>query len=172
MTNTFRILLAVLASTCLFCQDTPTPFARAVALLKGDWFPPGSDPEGPPTGGFFFHPELQGKILTRRNWAQSPATKDHPASRHDDVMLIYDQAGTKPLRAFYFDNEGHAIEYTVEVTGDSVAFTSSAVPGEPRYRLTYRRTGTETLSGRFETGPAASPSAFSVTLEWTGRRAH
>ncbi len=170
MKNALRILAWIFGATVLFGQ-TPGAFGHAVELLRGDWIAAGGKGQDLAKGGFLFHPEVQGKVLTRRSWAEYPATKDHPKFRHDDVMLIYDQAGTQPLRAFYLDNEGHAIDYTVDVTDDTVTFTSSAAPGEPHYRMTYRRIEASKLMGKFEAAPATAPAAFATMLEWTAERA-
>src|SRR5205085_11953778 len=87
--------------------------------LAGAWVADSSGP-GTPTGGFEFVPDLQGRVLVRRNFAEYPKTKDRPATRHEDLMVIFHQgAGT---RADYYDNEGHVIRYAVTVEKGLVTF--------------------------------------------------
>jgi hypothetical protein len=115
---------------------------------------------------------LQRKILVRKSYADYPASKDRPAFRHDDLTIVYQQPGTDRLHAVYFDNEGHVIEYAVDVSGDrsTVQFLSELAPSSPRFRLIYRRTGDETVAIKFEISPPGKPDSFSTYLEARARR--
>ena len=115
-------------------------------FLEGEWIGEGSGQPGQGTGGFSLRRELDGKILVRRNRAEYPATKDRPAYLHEDLMVIYPDA----KRAVYFDSEGHVIHYAIEADGKSAVFVSEPDPAAPRYRLTYRTTGADTISILFE----------------------
>src|SRR5215470_15797983 len=94
----------------LVCSLTVTPaqsqtksqWADWEAFL-GDWVGAGSGGPGEGRGEFSFAPELQGAVLVRRNFAEYPASKDKPAYRHDDLMVIYPGAGEKKMRADYWD---------------------------------------------------------------------
>ena len=77
----------------------------------------------------------------RKNRAEYPAAKDRPAVVHEDLMVIYPDA----KRAIYFDSEGHVINYAIEADGKSAVFVSEPDPAAPRYRLTYRTTGADTI---------------------------
>jgi hypothetical protein len=139
------LLLAFLCSAALAADDWgPAQF------LVGKWMGEGSGEPGKGTGSFSFTPDLQGKVLVRKSFAEYPAANGRPASRHDDLMIVYrDDAGK--LRATYFDSEGHVIQYAVNSSGDGVAFVSDG-PG-PRYRLTYANTGKDGLRLKFEIAP-------------------
>lgn len=101
--------------------------------------------------------------------AEYPAAGDKPASRHDDLMIIYPEG--KDLRADYYDSEGHVIRYQVATTTDhSAVLTSDVVSGAPRYRLSYSLTPTKELEGKFEIAPPGKSEEFRQYLSWTSRR--
>lgn len=138
--------------------------SRWVTLLIGDWNGEGGGP-GQGTGEFSFQQDLDGAILIRKNVAHYPATKDKPAYSHTDLMII-----DSTMHATYFDNEHHTIYYAVEPSadGNSVQFVSDGKVAEPRYRLTYRKTGDDRLAIRFE---IASPGKdFATYIEAGARR--
>jgi len=108
-------------------------------------------------------------VIVRTNYSNTPATADKPASRHDDLMVIYVDAGH--VKADYFDSEGHVIRYAVEGRPGEVVFLSEIKPSEPRYRLTYIRGSATTLAGTFEVAPPGKPDAFATYLSWNARRA-
>ena len=171
-----RRLAALLTAGLAFAQPAPQKPPPAVwaplEFLLGEWVGEGGGAPGQGAGGFSFHPDLQRKILVRKSCAEYPATKDRPAFRHDDLTIVYQQPGTDRLRAVYFDNEGHVIEYAVEVSGDTntVRFVSEPAASSPRYRLTYRLTGDETVAIQFEISPPGKPDSFSTYLEASARR--
>lgn len=142
------------------------------SFLLGEWVGEGGGGPGQGTGAFWFHVELEGKILVRRNRTDFPATKDRPASTHEDLMVVYKDPAGGGLRAVYFDNEGHVIHYAVGLLEDpsSVQFVSDAAPSAPRFRLTYRKTGSDTVRVTFAIAPAGKPESFSVYLEGSARR--
>jgi hypothetical protein len=142
-------------------------------FLVGDWVGEGSGQPGQGSGSFSFHFELQGKILVRKNRSDYPATKDRPAVSHEDLMVIYPEAGETPNRAIYFDNEGHVIHYaaTFADDGNSVTFLSDAAPSAPRFRLTYVKGKEGKVTIRFEIAPPGKPEAFSTYLEGAAHRA-
>ena len=132
------------------------------------WTGEGTGQQGAGTGAFSFTPDLQGKILTRHSFAEYPAAAGKPASRHDDLMIVYHDGGTRDLRAIYFDSEDHIIRYFAKAMPDGVAFVSEGNPDEVRYRLTYTSTGKDTLRLRFEV--AAPGKDFATYLEAGARR--
>ena|SRR5437879_6618581 len=148
-----RLALTCIGILCVGLSATAdeTPDWVHWGFLTGDWVAD-SQPGGP-TGGFSFKPELQERILVRKNRADYPATKDRPASSHDDLMVVYAEGGE--TRAIYFDNEGHVIRYKTAFSedGKQVVFTSDAAPGAPGFRLTYREAKPGKLSFRFEIAP-------------------
>jgi len=175
MNRAVRVLL-ILAGLWLLsivgsAQETThdwAPFAR----LLGDWVGEGGGQAGQGTGEFSFHPDLQNRILVRKNYAAYPATKDRPAFRHDDLMVVYREPDNAPIRALYLDNEGHVIHYSVTASSDqkTIEFVSEALPASPRYRLTYLITGSDTLTLKFEIAPPGKPDSFTTYIEAKAKR--
>jgi len=159
------ILLATAA--CLFAQS-PSNWDRWQFLI-GDWVGEGGGEPGQGGGAFSFHPDLEGRVLVRKNRADYPATKDRPAYHHEDLMVIYPEGST--ARAVYFDNEGHVIHYATEFPGEgTVVFVSDARSAEPRFRLTYTKLGPDKAGIRFEIAPPGKPAAFARYIEATAHR--
>ena len=135
-------------------------------FLLGEWEGEGSGSPGQGSGGFTFSLDLQKRVLVRKNRADYPATDKQPAYSHEDLMVVYQEAG-QPVRAVYFDNEGHVIQYTVEFSPDqnSVIFVSEAKPAEPRYRLTYTKAPSKSVTIKFEIAPPGKPSEFKAYIQ-------
>jgi len=142
----------------------------AFKFLMGEWVGEGTGAPGEGTGGFTFTFDLQNTILVRKNYANYPATKDRPAFRHDDLMIVSQEMGK--TKAVYFDNEQHVINYSVTVSGDSnsVVFVSDATPSAPRFRLTNTKAGTDKITILFEMAPPGKPESFARYIEATARR--
>jgi hypothetical protein len=155
------LLLATTAG--LRAQSDPIAPLR---FLIGDWRAIDTAPGE--TGAFTFKLAVQDRIVVRTNEAIYAATADRPASRHDDLLVIYSENGS--LKADYFDNEGHVIRYAVQPRPQGVAFVSDASPREPRYRLTYSGGPDGVLLGSFELAPPGSPDAFKPYLSWKAQR--
>jgi hypothetical protein len=139
-------------------------------FLIGSWVSEGRPEEG--SGRFTLEPDLGGKILVRRNTAELPAAKGRPASKHDDLMIIYREPGGQTVRASYFDNEGHVIQYAVRSLPDKkgLVFVSNPEPSRPRFRLTYTRVERERVAVKFEIAPPGKADEFKTYLEGTVRR--
>jgi hypothetical protein len=158
---TLAALLAILGTTASAADDmTPLRF------LIGEWqaiaTPPGE------AGGFTFALGVQNHLMTRTNYATYEAREGRPASRHDDLMVIYRERDQ--LKAEYFDSEQHVIRYVVQPKGDQeVVFTSEPITTEPRYRLTYVGRSDGTLAGRFEIAAPGS-AEFKDYLSWSARK--
>ena len=140
--------------------------------LLGNWTGEGGGQPGQASaGGFSFDFDLQRKVLVRRNFSEYPATASKPASRHDDLMVIY-QEPDKGTRAVYFDNEGHVIHYSASLSEDkkTITFLSDAVPTAPRFRLIYSLLKDGALSLEFDIAPPGKPDSFSKYVEGKARR--
>jgi hypothetical protein len=137
-------------------------------FLVGRWVGEGGGTPGQATGAFTFETDLQGAVLVRKSNADYPAANGRPASRHDDLTVVYRDEATKQLKATYFDNEGHVIPYCVKPADGEVVFASEGAAGAPRYRLTYTSTGRDRLKLRFEIAPPGKD--FSTYIESTARR--
>ncbi len=151
-------VLLIAGTTLLAARDAAwQPFE----YLVGEWEGEGTGAPGEGTGGSTFRFDLDGRVLTRTNWANYPAAEGRPASTHRDQMVIWHESGAAPFRAIYFDNEGHVIHYTVRTSADgAIEFLSDAASGAPQYRMTYRRAGPDNLTLKFEIAPAEKPGDF------------
>ena len=147
-------------------RGEPPPPLAPLQFLVGEW--EGVGDQAGATGGFTFAPSVQDRVLVRTNYSNTPATGGTPASRHDDLMVVYVDTGL--VKADYFDNEGHVIRYVADARPGEVVFLSEIRAGEPRYRLTYRQGSPTTLIGTFEVAPPGKPEAFGPYLSWTARK--
>jgi hypothetical protein len=175
MPRTSLALLVLTVTVALAQQSAPPPGLSVnswapLSFLLGEWIGEGGGTPGQGTGGFSFAFDLQKTIVVRKNHAEYPATKERPAYSHSDLMIIYPQPGGSRLRAIYFDNEGHVIDYAVESSESTVQFRSEATASSPGFRLTYKKTGADTLKLQFEIAPPGKPDAFSAYIEATARR--
>jgi len=177
MNRTTQALLLVTLTGFLPLTITGRPQEPAKAwapfeYLIGDWVGGGGGQPGQGSGEFSFLPDLQNHILVRKNYAAYPGTKDRPAFRHDDLMVVYRDSENAPVKAVYFDSEGHVIHYSVTVSTDHkrLEFVSDASPASPRYRLTYLITGGDALTLKFEIAPPGKPDSFSTYIEAKAKR--
>jgi hypothetical protein len=169
----YLLPLALAVAVCLGASPADLPSAWGpVESLIGDWTGEGGGGPGQGSGSFSFKPDLQGKILVRRNRSEYPATKERAAFVHDDLMVVYRDAPDTALHAMYFDSEGHAIQYQVQAAPDgAVVFVSRAEPSAPRYRLTYTPAGQDHLKIKFEIAQPGRPEQFAAYIEAGARRA-
>jgi dienelactone hydrolase len=137
-------------------------------FLVGNWSGDGGGQPGQGSGTFSFTSDLQGGVLVRKSFAEYPAGGGKPASRHDDLTIVYRDQSSHSLRANYFDNEGHAIPYTIAASADGAVFISEASPSTPRFRLTYTSTAPDALRIKFEIAPPGKE--FSIYLEASAHR--
>ena len=141
-------------------------------FLIGEWVAEGGGQPGQGTGSFSFDFELRGNILVRKNRAEYPATKEHPSSSHEDLMVIYPEGGPSSFRAVYFDSEGHVIHYTAGFSEDGKTFTflSDLEAAGPRFRLSYTKAEGGSLSIKFEIAPPGRPDQFTTYVEGVARQ--
>jgi hypothetical protein len=134
-------------------------------FLIGEWVGEGKNGQG--SGTFTLAPELQGKVLVRKNHAELPAADGRPAAVHDDLMVIYKSGDGQPAKAIYFDSENHVINYTVTSSPDkqTLTFLSAAGPSAPRFRLTYQKEAEDRVAIKFEIAPPGKPEEFKMYLE-------
>ena len=104
------------------------------------------------TGQISFTPEVGGSVLLRKDHVSLHDRSGKPAGGFDIIMMIYPEAGT--LHADYSDGQ-HVIHYTSALVtpGRSVAFTSAASSGVPRFRLSYTLLSPTTLDIDFSMAP-------------------
>ncbi len=85
-------------------------------------------------------------------------------------LNIHQEAVQGPLRADYYDNEGHVIRHTVTSEGKPIRFLGDVSKGAPRFRLTYTLTGPDTVRIQFEMAPPGKPEALTPCIDETARR--
>jgi hypothetical protein len=137
-----------------------------VQFLVGTWTGEGGGGPGQGAGAFSFAPDLQGKVLVRKNYAEYPAANGRPAFRHDDLLIVFREAGA--LKAIYFDSEDHTIRYTVVGSAGAAVFTSDEGQPGPRYRMTYAPSGKDSVRIKFEIAPPGKE--FATYIEAAARR--
>ena len=162
------VAIAIASCTVAVRAADPTTLAQ-VHFLLGTWEGAGGGKPGEGSGGTTFASMLQGSVILRTNFAEYPAAAGRPASRHDDLMVIYVE-GTE-IKADYYDNEGHVVRYAVRspASHEAVFLRDAAAPG-PRFRLSYKLAPDGSLEGRFEIAPPGKPEAFGPYLAWTMKR--
>ena len=162
-----RLMMRQLFLLIAFCFSAPAADDWGpVQFLLGRWTAEGG-PAGS-AGAFSFLPDLQGKILVRKSFAEYPASAGRPALRHDDLTVIYREEGSSRLKALYWDNEGHVITYTVTSTQGGVVFRSEGAPEQTRYRLSYVTLAENRVQIRFDIAPPGKD--FAPYLESRARR--
>jgi hypothetical protein len=147
--------LALFASSAALADDWG-PFEP----LLGEWVAG--------TGGYHFQRELQGRVLVRRNRSESPAAEGRPASVHEDLMVV-SRAPSGEVRADYWDNEGHRIEYRVEAAADGKSWTFVS-SGAPAFRLVYSLQPSGEMKGEFAISPGGGADGFKQYLGWSARK--
>jgi hypothetical protein len=156
-------------------QDTPRqeadPF-QPISFLVGTWEAGAiNNPSVTAVGAYTFQTELNGHVIARHSISDTARCKG-PADfncEHSDMLYIYADAPGQPLRAIYFDNEGHVIHYAVTApTPTSAEFLSDPHQPGPQFRLLYELKGT-VMSGKFQMRMTGQPDWKSY-LEWTGSR--
>jgi hypothetical protein len=118
--------------------------------LTGDWKGEGSGQPGQGSGAFSFSFDLDRNIIIRKSHSIYPATQSKPATKHDDLLIVYLDVTGNPNKAIYFDNEGHTISYTITYSDKSIMMTSDKIPDTPVFRLVYTLVDSETINTRFE----------------------
>ena len=138
-------------------QPAPSPNWDAWKFLIGQWVGEGTGDVGEGVGYFTFEPDLNGKVLIRKNHAEYPATKDRAAYSHDDLMIVFADPATKQTRAFYTDSEGHVIHYSATFSTDGNT-------------LTFLRTKPDRMALIFEIASPDQPDKFHKFIDATVRK--
>jgi len=158
----------LIVASLLICLTARAQDWGPLQFLVGNWTGEGGGEPEQGGGSFSFTPDLQGKILVRKNFAEYPPLKGKPAYRHDDLMVIYRDGPSRQLRAIYFDSEEHTIEYSIKPIEVGVVFVSERPKDTPRFRLTYTRAGNGRLKLKFEIAPPGKN--FATYIEAAARR--
>ena len=152
-------------------QASAAAFSPQWAALVGTWTGEGEGRPGSGGGTATFQFDLERHVLIRRSSSDYPASQGRPAVHHEDLLVIHPDGASPDMRAIYFDNEGHVIEYAASWSADGqlLTFTSSSRPETPTFRLTYRWLGSDRMSVSFEIAPPAS-TAFTTYVSGIVRR--
>src|SRR5580704_967475 len=143
---------------------------NALSFLEGTWDAKtqGGSAVANVSGTYSFKKELGGHVLARHSGGtgcKGPADFD---CDHNDLLYIY-PGGQGPLKAIYFDNEGHVIHYNVTApTPTSAVFISDESTPGPQFRLVYElKEGV--MSGKFQM-QMPGKTDWTSYLEWSGRK--
>ena len=145
----------IILSTILFglfgtCFGQQISTQNQWSWLIGDWKGEGSGQPGQGGGTFSFKADLDQKILVRESHSEYPALGIKPAVIHDDLMVVYPDYSGSPVKAIYFDNEGHTINYSVTYSDKTIVLTSDKIGNIPVFRLTYIQLNDESVDIKFE----------------------
>ena len=143
---------------------------KDLQFLAGEWTATGGGQPGQGNGSVNFQFELDGKIFVRRNHLEFATTADQPAFTHDDQLTTFKEE-TGEMGAIYFDNEGHTIHYKVALSPEGhIVYISEAIPGAPRFRMSYLKGMDGTYITRFEIAPPGNPEGFVTHVEGPAKR--
>lgn len=134
-------------------------------FLIGDWVGEGNGQPGQGKGVFSFQPDLDRNVLVRKSHTEYPPSNNRPAFSHDDLMIVYRNSPGSPVKAIYFDNENHIVNYEVSCSDKLIIFTNNAIPDSPRFRLTYEKMEDGKLNIKFEMSSSQNPEEFRIYLE-------
>jgi hypothetical protein len=162
----------LLFATAVFAQIDTVSVQRSwkpIEFLFGNWTGKGGGASaGQGAGDYSFEPQIGNSIVVRKSFAEYTSGPE-AGTRHDDLMIVYADPPGSPLRAIYFDSEGHTIRYNVKTPAPNVAvFESDGTQPGPKYRLTYTQHGSN-LDGKFEIAPPGAD--YKTYLSWTSVRA-
>lgn len=163
-----------LAAACLCAFASPASPEKDgwadLRFLVGSWVAEDVGQAGA-AGEFSFAPDLQSRVLVRRNQARFPSQEGRPATVHDDLMVICQEGDQGSRKAVYFDSEGHVIQYALATSVESGTWTFTSDPGNgPRFRLVYKKLDENRVSVKFEIAPPEKPGEFRLYLEGSARR--
>jgi hypothetical protein len=169
-------LLTLIALLAMSAATPPPaagePFGPPWTALLGSWTGEGEGQPGAGGGASTFELDLERHVMLRRSHADYPAGAGRPAAHHEDLMVLYPAAAAGPMRAIYFDNEGHVVEYTGSWSADAatLTLTSAASPGSPGFRLVYRVLAPGRMSVSFDVA-APGGEGFKTYVSGVLRRA-
>jgi hypothetical protein len=166
------ILLGLILTPYHQALAAPTDPWKALAFLEGTWnaHTEGGSAQAQGNGTYTFAPELKHHVLVRRNGDSVGCTGPKGFDcEHSDVLYIYQEAQDQPLKAIYFDSEGHVIHYAVSTPDSTTAvFISEASPTGPQFQLVYQLKDA-VISGKFQMRMPGQ-SAWKSYLEWSGTK--
>lgn len=172
----YAIAGVVLYSLSLPAQSPPAPLSaseqwKPLQFLMGNWEAKtkGGSAGAASSGTYVFQPELRGHVLARHSaGAECKGPADFNCE-HGDLLYVYRDSTAAPLKAVYFDNEGHVIYYDVTIPAPNTAvFLSQPSQPGPQFRLVYELKG-GIMEGKFQLRMPGQ-TEFKSYLEWSGGR--
>jgi hypothetical protein len=168
----FLLLLAFPLLAQNAAAPSPDPW-KALRFLEGTWEARAQGSAGAAgaaaSGTYTFQLELRNHILARHSSSsdcKGPTTFD---CEHGDLLYVYEDAPGQPLKAIYFDNEGHVIHYDVSTPDSNTAvFLSEASQPGPQFRLVYELKAM-VISGKFQMRMPGQ-AEWKSYLEWSGAK--
>jgi hypothetical protein len=160
-----------LYAQALFAAEPAADPWQSVQFLLGSWQAKteGGSAKATGSGIYTFRRELGNHILARYSGAKGCKGPADFNCEHGDLLFVYQDGRGQPLKAIYFDNEGHVIHYDVSVTApETVTFLSEASGAGPQFRLTYVLAGA-VMSGKFQMRMPGQ-TGFKSYLEWSGTK--
>jgi len=162
------LLLLGLTQSQVSAAEVPETW-KPFQFMMGDWVGVGAEKSSQGTGEFSLQFDLGQKILVRKNRAKlGQSTAQLPGGLHEDLMVIYPQAGTHRFRADYFDNEGNVIHYGITFAEHKVVFESDEPASPTRFRLTYELKPDGSLNIDFAIAPPGK--SFQTCLSGAAKR--
>jgi hypothetical protein len=150
----------------------PTDPWKALAFLEGTWDAntQGGSAQAQGSGTYSFAPELKHHVLVRHSGESADCRGPKGFDcEHSDVLYIYQEAQDQPLKAIYFDSEGHVIHYAVSTPDSTTAvFISEASPSGPQFQLVYQLKDM-VMSGKFQMRMPGQ-TTWKSYLEWNGAK--
>jgi hypothetical protein len=124
-----------------------------LSWLAGEWKGDGSGEPGNGSGTFSFTFDLEKNIMVRKSHSEYASDGTKTLTVHEDLMIIYSIPGGNQLKAIYFDNEGHIINYLVSANDKKVTFISEKQENIPEFRLSYTLLDPDVVNVKFEMAP-------------------
>jgi hypothetical protein len=152
--------------------SAPTDPWKALVFLEGTWdaHTQGGSAQAQGSGTYTFVTELKHHVLVRRSGDSAGCSGPKGFDcEHSDVLYVYQEAQDQPLKAIYFDSEGHVIHYAVSAPDSTTAvFVSEASPSGPQFQLVYQLKDA-VMSGKFQMRMPGQ-TAWKSYLEWSGAK--
>lgn len=172
-----RIFPLLLIALPVEAQSMPSPQTdpwKALSFLQGTWEAKATGAQGvSATGTYTFRRELGDHVLARHSMSdegcKGPISYD---CDHGDLLYVYQDGPGQPLKAIYFDNDGHVIHYSVSTPDATTAIflSDGSLPG-PQFRLLYELKG-PVMWGKFQMR-VQGQTDWKPYLEWSGsKRTH
>ena len=145
----------------------PADAWQSLSFLQGTWqAKTGVGSAAKVTGTYTFAKELKDHVLARHSTVAGCAGPEGFDCEHGDLLYIFEEKPGQPLKAIYFDNEGHVIHYALSTPDATTAILLSEPGLGPRFRLVYHLEHA-VMSGKFQMQMPGQDDWKSY-LEWSG----